>query len=161
MEFDENNLVLDFVKRTKKNLEFVEEYVNNHQLEPDIEVYEVTQLINSLLGLLVFPEQKFFDEIPKTPLSELIEIGWPEIHIIKGNLRQDNLQELMRYLRNGISHFHVKFLNNDMGIISGICIWNTPQNSSPPDWKANFSLDDLKRIVFKFIELIEDRIKNV
>jgi hypothetical protein len=67
----------------------------------------------------------------------------------------------MRYLRNGISHFHVEFLINDMRSISGLCIWNIPQHARTLDWKANLSLDDLKRIVFKFIELIEDRIKNI
>lgn len=45
------NLVKDFVKRTKQNNEMLRKLQTEN---PNLEFYEVMQLINSLLGLLVF-----------------------------------------------------------------------------------------------------------
>ena len=45
----------DFADRTKTNYEIVKKSRDNH--------YEVTQLINSLLGLIVIPTEAFYDEI--------------------------------------------------------------------------------------------------
>lgn len=43
------NFLFDFAYRTKTNLEYIEKYYNEDYL------YEVTQVINSLLGLIVIP----------------------------------------------------------------------------------------------------------
>ena len=69
MDYDKTNLVLDFARRTKKNLEFIEHSLTRDRLNSENDVYEVTQLINSLLGLLVFPQQKFYDAIPSSFVS--------------------------------------------------------------------------------------------
>ena len=158
MDYDKTNLVLDFARRTKKNLEFIEHSLTRDRLNSENDVYEVTQLINSLLGLLVFPQQKFYDAIPETPLLELVKDGWPEIIPVEGNLKEDNLRQLLRYLRNGVSHFNIEFLTNRHNKIIGISIWNTPPHTDKPDWKVNLSLQDLKKIVYKFIDTLEERI---
>lgn len=49
-----HDVLKDSAKRTQKNLEFIEKTKRD---SPFIEVFEVTQLINSLLGLLVFPKE--------------------------------------------------------------------------------------------------------
>lgn len=157
MNYDKNSLVLDFARRTKKNLEFVESYVHSKPLDSNVEVYEVTQLINSLLGLLVFPQQKFYNDLPKKTLSELKAEGWPDVRVIEGKLREDNLKGLLRYLRNGVSHFNVEFVINQDGALSGIRVWNVPPESEKCDWKAELKLEELKSIVYKFIELIEEK----
>lgn len=51
--------VCDFVKRTLRNLEIYSEAVKNMSAE---EKYEVTQIINSLLGLIVFPVENLSKE---------------------------------------------------------------------------------------------------
>ncbi len=158
MDYDETNPVLDFARRTKKNLEFIERSHISGRLNSENDVYEVTQLINSLLGLLVFPQQKFYDAIPETPLAELMKAGWPAIVPVEGRLREDNLRQLLRYLRNGVSHFNLEFLTDRHNRIYGISIWNTPPNSDRPDWKVNLSLQDLKKIIYKFIDTLEERI---
>ena len=53
------DLVRDFARRTRTNLEFIR-HARNHGES----VYEVTQLVNSMLGLLVFPQQQYVDRIP-------------------------------------------------------------------------------------------------
>ncbi|NMC57860.1 MAG: hypothetical protein GYA51_00475 [Candidatus Methanofastidiosa archaeon] len=64
MEYE--NLVVDFITRTKMNLEFIE-----NQALKNNKVFEVTQLINSMLGLLVFPCETYINLIPQKSISVL------------------------------------------------------------------------------------------
>ena len=47
------DVIADFATRTKKNLELIRRLQAE---DPESEIYEVTQLLNSMLGLLVFPK---------------------------------------------------------------------------------------------------------
>lgn len=44
------DIVRDFAERTRKNLKAIERLLADNQ-----DVYETTQLVDSMLGLLVFP----------------------------------------------------------------------------------------------------------
>ena len=54
------DIVKDFAQRTKHNLETLRALQAER---PDVEVFEVTQIINSLLRLLVFQQQYFVNNI--------------------------------------------------------------------------------------------------
>jgi len=98
------DVIRDFAERTRLNLRAIE------RLETDgHDVYEVTQLVNSTLGLLVFPQQEFVVRIPETPLTELVRDGWPVPTVRRGADRVNNLNQLIRYLRNAIAHFNIQF----------------------------------------------------
>ena len=56
MEYDISAFVKDFASRTQKNLTTIEQIALD-QSDEEPQVYEVTQLINSLLGLLIIPQQ--------------------------------------------------------------------------------------------------------
>lgn len=144
-------VVRDFVERTRINLVNIDK-----SLSEGGEVYEVTQLVNSLLGLLVFPEQYYIHQIPKTPLDELENQGWPSIKVVGDYPPAKDLQEQMRFLRNSIAHFNLKFLTNEKAQILGIRVWNENLhvNSHPITWKADISLDNLRMLVSKFVDLI-------
>lgn len=141
-------VIIDFARRTRANLEFVEAAKGRGE-----NVFEVTQLANSLLGLLVFPQQRYMSSIPETPLSDLVGKGWPSIKTTFGELPENNLKQLMRMLRNSIAHFNVEFVAQTEGQITGLKVWNT--KGGKKSWEAELSLDDLRTIVFKFIELID------
>ena len=143
-----NNVVKDFAHRTRRNLEIIEQ-----QKEAGNEAFEVTQLINSCLGLLVLPQQRFMHSIPKIPISELEQNGWviPEV---TGSFPQvRNLNELIRYLRNAIAHFNIEFLSNDENDIQSIIVWNV--NRGEKTWQATLGLEELKSILNKFSDLLE------
>jgi HEPN pEK499 p136 len=142
-------VIIDFARRTRANLEFIEAAKGRGE-----NVFEVTQLANSLLGLLVFPQQRYMSSIPDTPLSDLVSQGWPKIRTTAGALPEENLQQLLRMLRNSIAHCNVEFISETEGQITGIKVWNI-NNSGKKTWQAELSLDDLRTIVLKFIELIE------
>ena len=75
-------LVSDFATRTRENLSVIRALQHQGQ-----KVYEVTALMNSMLGLLVFPQQSYVQAIPETPLSELQAEGWP-VPRVRGSFRQ-------------------------------------------------------------------------
>lgn len=152
MNYNQDNILLDFAQRTKKNLTYIESQV---QSSPDKDLFEVTQLINSLLGLLVFPFEKDKHRIPNRTLQELQDTGWKVPRII-GNFKQvSNLRQLIRYLRNSVAHFNIEFYSDEKNQIAGLRVWNVHENRGIT-WKAEMSIDELRNNVYKFIEIIED-----
>jgi hypothetical protein len=145
------HLVKDFARRTKSNLVFLESRAG----DPDFEVFEVTQLVNSMLGLLVFPKEAFFRHLPPTPLSELAKKGWPAISLLEGDPPCRDLRTLIRYLRNSVAHFNLEF-TSDGHVLTGLKVWNTTPDRTTVVWKAVLSLQDLRLLLDKFLELIEN-----
>lgn len=148
------NVVEDFVARTRQNLNYVREAAlvcPGHE-ETGPAVYEFTQLVNSMLGLLVFPQQRFFDNIPETPLVELEKTGWPAIRVSEGFPdKVDNLKALMRYLRNAIAHFNIEFLTQ-FSQLCGVRVWNRRRGKRT--LQADLSVETLEQITDRFIEII-------
>jgi hypothetical protein len=143
-----SDVVRLFARRTKANLAAIERLHANGE-----EVYEVTQLVNSMLGLLVFPQQEFVDRIQETPLEQLRKDGWP-VPEVRGVFRQvSDLRQLIRYLRNAIAHFNVLFLDDGQSQIRGLRVWNENQNGK--NWEAELSTDDIRGIAERFIKLLE------
>jgi hypothetical protein len=142
------NLIRDFAERTLKNLELIEDAVKKN---PQAELFEVTQLINSMRGLLVFPKERFYDSIPRTPAAELRSQGWP-IPVMKGSPpRAEDLRDLVRCLRNGISHCNVEFLSDGHNL-TGLRIWN--ERNGAKEWEAQLDLLELRQIARKFVSLL-------
>jgi hypothetical protein len=135
-------LVADFAERTRANLAVIDQLAKHGALQGTPEVFEVTQLINSMLGLLVLPQQRFVNDIPKTPMSELEAKGWPCIRANAPYKNCNTLQELVRKLRNSIAHFNIKFTERG-GQINGVQVWNKPFRAKKPDWEADLSLEEL------------------
>jgi hypothetical protein len=145
------NVVKDFAERTKRNLDNIRKALQN---ESQAQVCEVTQLLNSMLGLLLFPPQQYFETIPKIPLSDLEAKGWPKIKQSPDFPEKvSTLDRLMRYLRNAVAHFNMKFLTNDNHQISGVCVWNT-DFSGQRIWMAELSLMDLEKITEHSLEMM-------
>ena len=143
------NIVKDFARRTRSNLNLIKSL---QERDPGIEVYEVTQLVNSMLGLLVFPQQRYVDEIPKTPLRDLKEQGWPIPRVVGNYPQVKNLNQLVRYLRNAISHFNVEFISDQTAQIQGLRIWN--EWNGKTTWKAELTIEEIDGITDKFLQLI-------
>jgi len=143
------DVVADFAKRTRKNLEALERLQNQGE-----EVFEATQLINSMLGLLVFPREEFVGRIPEKPLTDLKAEGWPVPRMRPGFSQVPNLKELVRYLRNAISHFNVEFIGDGNNEIRTIRVWNTDPRTGTKTWEADLGLNDLRAIAERFTELL-------
>lgn len=92
---------LDFVCRTK---EILKQY-DRFQIEKS-EKYEVTLLLNCLVGLLILPQQYWYDSLPEDLISEGEWGIHPTNHIsmIKGG-ETKNVKNIARHLRNSVAHY--------------------------------------------------------
>lgn len=149
MNYDKNHLLKDYTYRTRMNLEYIEKVI---QENPEAELFEVTQLINSMLGLLVFPFEKMRFMIPETNLSQLKEQGWSVPKITGKFPEVITLRQLIRYLRNAVAHFNMDFIPNDDGLIEGVKVWNTFEGRIT--WRAEMNIHELRDIVYRFTDLI-------
>lgn len=148
------DVVGDFARRTVANLAAIRHIRHNGQHGP---VYEVTQLVNSMLGLLVFPQQKYVDRIPETSLADLESQGWPVPRVIGAYPQVANLRQLVRMLRNAIAHFNLKFIPGSENEIAALTVRNTHPKTHAVTWKAELSVEDLESITQKFVELLLNR----
>lgn len=139
----------EFISRTEKNLRAIE----NLRQEGE-SVYEVTQLINSLLGLLVYPRERFFETIPDITQETMIKEGWPLPY--EENSQIQHLRELVINMRNAVAHFNIEFIavKNE---IKGIRFKNygtRDMNRINPLWIGEYRLEPLKRFVDMFLARI-------
>lgn len=142
------DVVADFAQRTRKNLRAVESLRSKGG-----DVFEVTQLVNSMLGLLVFPREEFVARIPKVPLEVLREQGWPVPKMHPGFPQATDLSDLVRYLRNAISHFNIEFVGDGQNEIRLVRVWNNDRTGTKT-WEADLGLDELKGIAERFTDLL-------
>jgi hypothetical protein len=103
------NIDTDFANRT---LRIIEQYDEHIPEGPD--KYEVTLLVNCLLGLLVLPQQRRYDGIPDVPLDNLNEWQIEGAFITAWGIGEHGqpaprtLRELVRRLRNSVAHFQIE-----------------------------------------------------
>ena len=139
----------EFISRTEKNLRAIEKLKKEGE-----NVYEVTQFINSLLGLLVYPRERFFETIPDITQETMIKEEWPLP--LGENAQVSGLKELIRYMRNAVAHFNIEFIT-DKNEIECIRFKNYPLRSRDrerPLWIGEYRLESLKRFVDMFLALI-------
>ena len=106
-----------------------------------------------MLGLLVFPKEKYFEQLPLIPFNELESNGWA-IPKLESGCEIKNLRELIRFLRNAITHCNLEFLSNDGSEIIGLCVWNKNKNGDIT-WKAKLSITDIEQITGKLLDAIQ------
>jgi hypothetical protein len=154
MLYTSRNNALGFARRTRTNLEYIERAFSTRE-----DVHVITQLANSLLGLIVFPwEQKFADHIKAVPIDELVAKGWPQFEITKGECQ--TLGQLVRYLRHAVAHGRITFSSDSREINEvSISVENYAHKQDPlPNWSARLEARDLREFCRRFIDLIEDTI---
>ncbi len=88
----------DFAQRTFANLQTIENVVQDNN-----EAYEVTQMVNSLLALIVFPKERHLATGNKVKWKKYLSkyVIYPHKNI--------SYDKLIRNLRNAISHSHILF----------------------------------------------------
>lgn len=142
--------VLDVMRRTMANLEFIE--ANRSRKGP----YEVTQLINSFLGALVHPLEEFPEDLARVPLGEAEVRGWPRIAKERPADRDPgSIAELIRFMRNAMAHGNIEFLPDALGEIAALRLWNV--NRGRRTWGTIVTVRDARKLLTCFADLIEQR----
>jgi len=151
---ESRNLSTGLAKRTIKNLRFI--YAAH---EHGLDVHVVTQVINSLLSLLVFPLEKeaaFFDSFTSVALGDppdfsMVTIalpGFPSLPSLQ--VREfgacKNVKRFLKRLRNAVSHRRIEFSSesHDLAAVT-LCLTDALPNQ-PIDWDISLSAFDLLQL---------------
>lgn len=163
MEYLNNDkkFIKEFFERTKKIISQYSE-ISNLQNEK----YDVTLFCNCLIGLFIFPEQKYFQKIKANLLSEdkyklLVK------SIQKKDERKYDLWLIFSRMRNAVAHGHIKFpksnYSNDNKIHSIIFYddrdYKKQKSYNDKDlenfeFQLEISVKDLKEIIEEFCDNI-------
>ena len=142
--------VYDIMKRTIFNLKFIEQHKNREG------PYEITQLLNSFMGAVAHPWEKYKKELNSITLDEAHAIGWPAIEKERRKDRDpENLGDLIRLIRNGLAHGNITPYPDPNDEIRSVLIWNI-NRSNVRDWGAVLTVEVLRDLLFKFVELSKE-----
>ncbi|GHT44358.1 hypothetical protein AGMMS49965_19830 [Bacteroidia bacterium] len=110
----------DFITRTR-------EIVNGNP-----QGNEVTMLLNCMLGLLVFPQEKYLKPIEKGSGS-------------------DEIRDVIRHLRNAVSHGRFDMESEDGKQITHIKFYDCPKKKPKErNFEEKFSVEELKTFLLEF-----------
>lgn len=148
-------------QRTLKNLEFIE----NAQKHGNADVHLVTQVVNSLLALLVFPiqsERHFFSLFRRISLPSSVILPQSMAQSIQTKINQTlniptlrirkfgdcpNMARFFKRLRNALSHKNIEFDSEslDLSLVT-VTLRDQVSSNSPVDWEITMSAKDLREI---------------
>ena len=141
------NQEFDFITRTKK---IIEQYDSFKIDEKD--KFEVTLLLNCLIGLLILPQQYWYDSLPTDIISQK-EWGINSEHISsikKGETK--NVKDVARHLRNSIAHYRFKAFDNSSDKISSIKFEDFDPNGSKT-FEAIIPLPNLRQFTNRLTDI--------
>ena len=152
------NTALGIAQRTRKNLQFVRR-ARGHRRE---RLHLVTQLLTSLLGLVILPWEKIEPFPFDIELHELRKRGWPKWNITLDCPRQEKdktrtLKQLVYHVRNAASHGRITFdsESRDLRDVTFV-IEDAPSKKAPVNWRAEVRGDYLYRFCTLFTKALED-----
>jgi hypothetical protein len=147
------NTTEGFARRVRENLEFI---IEERALGKD--AHEITQLVTSLLGIIVFPwEAGALSCLDGLRLIDLEKEGWPKWDISldkKGDT--GTLGKLTWHLRNAASHRRLRFSSDDREMSKVDIVFEDAPNDKPVNWRAKINAGDLKVFCDRFTKQLED-----
>jgi hypothetical protein len=152
LELGPRNDPIGFAQRSYMNLRIIEK-----SLEKTGEGHVVTQLVQSLLSYIVFPkERRFYDYIKHISLDEIYGAERPFVQMIG---KTNNLNQLLRHLRNAVGHGLVVFHGSgphgsDSRKLEEIFIefGDREDPNGPLDWQILIEGVHLRTFMFNMIE---------
>jgi hypothetical protein len=152
--YDRQNMFADFGQRTRDNLKLIRDA---RKEEPKRKVYEVTQLINSMLGLLIFPKANDLGQLRDKGkrVRDLRKEGWPIPEATRPYHQATTLNALITRLRNAVAHCNMDFHPDGKGDIARMTMWTKSDNGrGPKNWEMEMTIEELDGIATRFIELV-------
>lgn len=169
--------IADFAERTLANLDHIQAIAGREDAERIGQrartAFPTTQLLSALLGLVVFPKERYDRHIPEKTLTELQKVdGWPELAIKhpteqclpkRGRRAGDHreckdLRELTRVIRNGISHCNIECYVDQFGSEIGMLqLSNRCPACNQITTEVTMSVSALESIARSFAEIVLQR----
>lgn len=168
-----DKVMITLARRTKRNLDFIYAHKDSG------DVYEFTQLVNSMLSLVISMRAEYFSErnqvswadveaaVRRQSLEGRFDIGaltqivGDEATEASPQLRQiEHFSELIDRLRNAFAHCCFELLEDTFHNINGVRVWNVPneklrQVDRARRWQAEISKLQLRDIAYLFIAYLE------
>jgi len=135
----------DIMRRTVDNLRFVEANARPHG------PFEITQLLNSFLGILVHPwERRERDNIN----MDTDRVAWPNLSKESPNDAEprDRAQSIT-WIRHAFAHGNIELLPGPPGEIGAIRLWNNRDGRR--HWGVRIDIATLRQLLFAFADLAE------
>jgi hypothetical protein len=115
------------------------------------DVHVVTELITSLLGLIVFPYEEIRRSGRSLDSTACMGTGW---RFTVGS--STTLTDLVRHLRNAISHRRLYFSSNSRELEDVEVRFHDCKNpNGPADWEATINGANLFEFVLQFADLLK------
>jgi hypothetical protein len=158
-------------QRTRKNLAHIE-----RAQKLGLDVHQVTQLVLSVLGMVVFPyeDKAFEDRVQLRTLDSHMRTKW-KIEEFKENLKvaktrkqqkpllpTETWDQLLKHLRNAIAHYRISFdgLDPNSHDYEKVIIRFEDQinddKETKPYWKAAVSASNLRDFCFQVFDLVQN-----
>lgn len=137
------NIYSDFVWRTAENQKRIDEGAAKSRHK----YFEVTQLINSALGILFIPRETSIEKFRGVDAGVFVS-GLRTPRLIFGDLRTHDAAGLLIYFRNAFAHLNFDFETRG-GVIRGVYLWNRNRDHAV-DWVAYVTVEDLHEIFSRF-----------
>jgi hypothetical protein len=154
MESLSRNSTEGFARRVRRNLEFIID-----ERGKGTDVHEVTQLVVSLLGFVVFPwEANALKRLDALTLEELERDGWPQWRILLDERGDTStLGKLTWHLRNAASHRRIAFSSDDPSLQCVTITFEDARNyNSPTNWRASISGTGLREFCDRLGRRLEE-----
>ncbi len=152
------DLLLDFVRRTRENLQITDRWRLEH---PEARFNEVTHLINSMLGFIVLPKERILDWMRQV---EINSTGIPTWNVAF-SLRKDSgvvpvdLRPFVTGIRNAVAHGSFDFISNGRDINS-VRFEHKDRHQSQVLWTVDFELGQLNGFLIHLTNEVEDACKR-
>ena len=149
MNFKGNNRekLFALVKRTKENLEWY--YQENYK-------FEVTQTINSMLGMIVIPCEKGFPNEVDEMMFEEID---PDMVLreVYDEAEYGSFQDFLIHLRNAVSHGGIEFMEPEDKIKQ---VWFKSSGYRRENHCSKFSVEQLHYFIINYAEALLKRLQK-
>lgn len=138
----EDEFERDFMRRT---LQLVETYRGPH---------DATLLLNSLLGLLLIPKERYLDRIPADPVADLPKWGIRPSSILafpaptKANPEPETIRGVVHSLRNAVAHSRFKPIHHNR-VVDGF------EYSDKSGFSAVIQVDEMREFVSRLATYLE------
>lgn len=154
--------ISDFIRRTRSNYD----KLSGGE-------YEVTQLINSAIGLLIIPKEskdiKISDDFIDSALFEEIKKGIKNNTYVENKNDPITLQQIVKHLRNGIAHgrfqFEAEKVSDDAKniLIHSVVFEDSSRASNKKpheDFKIEISVELLRNFFIAFSDAVANYVDN-
>ena len=161
--FESRNTTLGFAQRTRKNLVKVKQAFDERRED----FHVVTHLVNSLLGIVVVPKERYCNaEFLADRLEEIYKRDWPKWEIAldepkRKQKKTETLDELITHLRNAAAHGRFTFIGNqDSRHLEDVwlVVEDRPGKRSKTNWRATIGGQELLDFCLKFCDHIEESV---